>query len=52
MMGLTGNELSMTGVTHSYQGTALAPGYEGIYPTILTAGTPGRGQVRNPQTVL
>ena len=50
--GLIGNELSITGVTHPYKGTALAPGCEDIYPTVLTAGVPGQGQVRNPQTVL
>lgn len=52
MTGLIGNELSITGVTHPYKGTALAPGCEDIYPTVLTAGVPGQGQVRNPQTVL
>lgn len=51
-MGLTGNELPMADMTHPYQGTALVSGCENIYPTILTAGAPGWGQVKNPQTVL
>lgn len=51
-MGLTDNEFSMTGMTHPYQDTALAPGCEDIYPTVLTAGAPGQGQVINPDSPL
>lgn len=49
---LPGRELSMTGMTSPHQGTALVPGCENKYSSILTVGTPGQGQVRNPETVL
>lgn len=49
---LPSKELSMTGMTCPHQGTALVPGCENKYPTILTVGAPGEGQVRNPEAVL
>lgn len=42
----------MTGKACLHQGTALSLGFEDINTTILTAGAPGQGQVRNPETVL
>lgn len=49
---LLGKELSMIGMTCPHQGTALVPGCENKYSSILTVGVPGQGQMRNPETVL
>lgn len=49
---LPSKELSMTGMTCPHQGTALVPGCENKYSSILTVGAPGQGQMRNPETVL